>query len=232
MEILFLSCLRPCRFATISQLTINSYLQLSNLNSVSRLNCCWPSPAQSFLASVSSRSMTKIFVLCFEMGPPLRREMGRSFYVGATEVRVRVRVRVRVTLLLAVYRRSVRLGDKSLETHDQYFFQLNTCGHSPYVTSSLTGGWVCHLQLLPVLASAVILRSESRGTHDYILLSQIRDSPNLEGQIPVFIFYSNRVARLYPPGTGFPFRGLLRLAGLRWRYWTTSRKITLALTLS
>jgi hypothetical protein len=28
------------------------------------------------------------------------------------------------------------------------FFQLNTCSHSPYVTSSLTRGWVCHLQLL------------------------------------------------------------------------------------
>jgi hypothetical protein len=32
--------------------------------------------------------------------------------------------------------------------------------------------------------------------------------PNLEGQVPVFI----------PPGTGFPFRHLLRLAGLQWRY--------------
>jgi hypothetical protein len=41
------------------------------------------------------------------------------------------------------------------------------------------------------LASAVILGSESHGTHDHILLSQIQD---------------------------FPFRRLLRLAGLRWRY--------------
>jgi hypothetical protein len=46
--------------------------------------------------------------------------------------------------------------------------------------------WVCRLQLLLTLASAVILGSESRGTHDHILLSQIRDSPNLEGQDPVF----------------------------------------------
>jgi hypothetical protein len=38
-------------------------------------------------------------------------------------------------------------------------------------------GWVCRLQLLLALASAVILRSESRGTHDHILLSQIRNSP-------------------------------------------------------
>jgi hypothetical protein len=33
-----------------------------------------------------------------------------------------VRVRVRVTLRLAVYRQSVRLGAKPLETHDQIFF--------------------------------------------------------------------------------------------------------------
>jgi hypothetical protein len=39
-----------------------------------------------------------------------------------TQVRVRVRVRVRVTLRLVVYRRSVRLGDKPLETHDQKFY--------------------------------------------------------------------------------------------------------------
>jgi hypothetical protein len=48
------------------------------------------------------------------------------------------------------------------------------------------------------LASAVILRSEDGGTHDHILLSQIRDSPNLEGQVPVFIPPRNRVAQLYP----------------------------------
>jgi hypothetical protein len=56
-------------------------------------------------------------------------------------------------------------------------------------------GWVCRLQLLLVLASAVILRSESRGTHDHNLLPQIQDSPNLEGQVPPY---------LYPPGAGWP----------------------------
>jgi hypothetical protein len=70
------------------------------------------------------------------------------------------------------------------------------------VTSSLTRGWVCRLQLLLALASAVILRSEFRGTHDHILLSQIRDPPNLEGQVPVFIFPRNRVAQLYPQAPG------------------------------
>jgi hypothetical protein len=50
------------------------------------------------------------------------------------------------------------------------------------------------LQLLLVLARAVILWFESRGIHDHILLSQIRDSPNLEGKVPVFVSPRNRVA--------------------------------------
>jgi hypothetical protein len=53
---------------------------------------------------------------------------------------------------------------------------------------------ICCLQLPLALASAFILRSESRRTHDHILLSQIRDSPNLEPRSPY----------LYPPGTGWP----------------------------
>jgi hypothetical protein len=60
------------------------------------------------------------------------------------------------------------------------------------LTSSLMKGYVCRLQLLLALASAVILRSESRWIPQRILLSQIRDSLNLEGQVPY----------LYPPGTG------------------------------
>jgi hypothetical protein len=107
---------------------------------------------------------------------------------------LRVRVRVRVTLRLVVFRQSVRLVARPLENHDQYFFQLKTFGYIPYVTSSLTREWVCRLQLVLVLASAVILRPESRETHDHILLSQIRDSPNLNGQVPVFL----------SPGTEWP----------------------------
>jgi hypothetical protein len=43
-----------------------------------------------------------------------------------------------------LYRQSVRLGAKLLEAHEQ-FFKLNPCGHSPYVTPSLTRGLVCLL---------------------------------------------------------------------------------------
>jgi hypothetical protein len=38
-------------------------------------------------------------------------------------------------------------------------------------------GYVYRLQLLPALASAFILGSESRGPPDHILLSRIRDFP-------------------------------------------------------
>jgi hypothetical protein len=69
------------------------------------------------------------------------------------------------------------------------FFQLNPCGISPYVTSSLIRGWVCRLQLLLVLARAVILGSESHGTHDDVLLTP----PTRRA----------RSLYLYPPGTGW-----------------------------
>jgi hypothetical protein len=56
-----------------------------------------------------------------------------------------------------------------------------------------------------VLASAVFLGSESRWTHDHILLSQIRDSPELEGQVPLFISPRESVTRLYPQALGSLF---------------------------
>jgi hypothetical protein len=77
----------------------------------------------------------------------------------------------------------------------------------PYVTSSLTRGWVCHLQFLLVPASAATHGSECRGTDDHtrILLSQIQDSPNLEGQAPVFLSPRNWIAQLYLQALGSIF---------------------------
>jgi hypothetical protein len=51
-----------------------------------------------------------------------------------------------------------------------------------------------------------------------ILLSQMRDSTNPEGQAPLFIFPRDRVAWLHPQALGSLFRRLLRLVGLRWKY--------------
>jgi hypothetical protein len=49
------------------------------------------------------------------------------------------------------------------------------------------------------LASAVILRSKSSGTHDHILLPQIQHSPNLEGQVSVFISPQEQCGSVIPP---------------------------------
>jgi hypothetical protein len=64
---------------------------------------------------------------------------------------------------------------------------------------------VYRLQLLLGLTSAVVFGSESSGTHNHILLSQIWDSPNLEGQVPVFTSPTNSYARLYPQAMGWLF---------------------------
>jgi hypothetical protein len=46
--------------------------------------------------------------------------------------------------------------------------------------------------------SAVILYSESLGTNYHILVSHIRDSTNLEGQVPIFISPKKGVIQFYP----------------------------------
>jgi hypothetical protein len=102
--------------------------------------------------------------------------------------------------------RLVRLGVKSLSgAQDQISVTVRQSWVCWCGAPSLTGGRVCRLQLLLVLARAVDLGSESRGTHDHILLFQIRDSLNAVGQFPVFIAPRNRVAQLYPQALGSLF---------------------------
>jgi hypothetical protein len=77
---------------------------------------------------------------------------------------------------------------------------------------------VCRLQLLLALASAVILGYKSRGTHgQYFIVSDSRlpqpGEPGSRINIP-----QEQGGPVIPPGIGFPFRRLLRLEGLRWRY--------------
>jgi hypothetical protein len=70
----------------------------------------------------------------------------------------------------------------------------------------LTRGRVCNLlvQLLLGLARALTLGSKVCTTRDHISLLHLR-LPNMEGQIPVFMFPRNRVAQLYPWALGCLF---------------------------
>jgi hypothetical protein len=101
----------------------------------------------------------------------------------------------RVTLRLAMYRQSVRPGAKPFEAHDRFFLSiepLRSLSLSSIYPNERKGRFV---QLLLSPAIAVILRSESRGTNGHILLSQMLDPVNLEGQVTVFISPRNRVAQ-------------------------------------
>jgi hypothetical protein len=69
--------------------------------------------------------------------------------------------------------------------------------------ASLTRGRVCSLQLLLVLASAVILGSHSCRTHDHILLSQIRPSPTW-GPGPRIYVPQEQGGPVMAPHTGSP----------------------------
>jgi hypothetical protein len=95
-------------------------------------------------------------------------------------------------------------------TRDQHFFlleisfrQLRVCY---FVAPSLTGGRVCNLHYNCFCAlpeQSLLGRSPAELTAIFYCL--IWDSPNLEGQIPVFISLRNRVAQLYPRALDSPF---------------------------
>jgi hypothetical protein len=83
----------------------------------------------------------------------------------------------------------------SRPTTSNFIFQLNTCGYSSYVESSLTRGWGLSFTIAAVFSSAVILRFESRGAHDHILYRLRFETPPT---------WRTRSLYLYPPGTGWP----------------------------
>jgi hypothetical protein len=100
---------------------------------------------------------------------------------------------------------SVSVSGSHLEPMTKFFYsvwqlQVYCCG-----APSLMRGRVSNLliYLLLGLARAVMLRSKSWRT-ETIFYCPIWDSPNLEGQVPVFISPRNRVAQLYP-GHWVPF---------------------------
>jgi hypothetical protein len=140
-------------------------------------------------------------------------------WIGAGDV-LEIEVEVEVNLQ-PIVSRPVCLGVGLLSgAHDKIFLfsvwqlQVSWCG-----APSLTRGLVCNLlvQLLPGLARAVTLESKSRRTQT-VFCCLIWDSPSLECQVPPIYIPQEQGGPVIPPGTGFPFCRLLRLAGLRWRY--------------
>jgi hypothetical protein len=165
-------------------------------------NCCSPSPAHSFagpsfvgLATIfySLRFESSLFVASYDS---LRWRYTTTPPQGYCVCRFRIRVRVSLLYDWRFTANQFFSAPSPFRLTARFFLPLKICRHRPYVTSSLTRGWVCRLQVLLGLASWFILRSESHRTHDYILLSQIRDSPKTGAQVPVFIYPSNKVAQL------------------------------------
>jgi hypothetical protein len=138
---------------------------------------------------------------------------------------IKIPIEVEVELR-PIFSRPVRPGVRHPSgTCDQFFFlleiffrQLRVCY---FVAPSLMRGRVCNFLLLLVLASAVPLGSESHGTQNHKLLSHFLRLPQPVGPVgpgPRIYIPKEEGGPDIPPGTGFPFRRLLRLAGLPWRY--------------
>jgi hypothetical protein len=83
-----------------------------------------------------------------------------------------------------------------------------------FVAPHLTRRRVCNLlvQLLLGFARGVTLESKSRKTHSHILLSLMR-LPQPGGPGSRIYIPQEQSGPVIPPGTGFPFCRLLRLAG-------------------
>jgi hypothetical protein len=101
--------------------------------------------------------------------------------------------------------REVCLGVKyPSAVQDQIFITVRQLRFCWCGAPSLTRGRVCHLQLLLVLVSAIILESESRGIHKH----NSSVSHSRFHQVPVLMYPRKRVAQLYPQVLGSLFVAL------------------------
>jgi hypothetical protein len=151
--------------------------------------------------------------LCRGMKLPL-------FCVSCIDLKLKLKLKLKLIYDRRSVGQSVLVSGSHLEPMARFFSVLywqllvSCCGEL-----SLTRGWICNLivQLLLGLARAVTLGTNSRRTQT-IFYCLIWHSPNLEGQVPVFMSPRNRVAQLYPPGTDYISVASYEMSGLWWRY--------------
>jgi hypothetical protein len=94
------------------------------------------------------------------------------------------------------------------EAQDQIFITVRRSWVCWCGAPSLTRERACRLQLLLVLASGVIHRSESCGIYDHIFSLRFETPTTWRARSPY----------LCPPWAGLPSYSRLRLAGLRWQH--------------
>jgi hypothetical protein len=134
------------------------------------------------------------------------------------DLRREIRVKVEVILLLALCSQSVRLGDKPLRLTTSNFCSQN----KPLLLYSLRNNLSNERMGLSFTnAAGPRQRSHSRvrvprDSWPYFSVSDSRlpqpGGPGLRIYIP-----QKQGGPVIPPGTGFPFRRLLRIAGLLWK---------------
>jgi hypothetical protein len=144
--------------------------------SAGQLNCCWPSPAQSFLASSVVEIHDQDFCSCvLDVGPPLWR------------------------------------GEGSVCPCRRYI--CCTAGNS-VPDWLLNGFWPSPAQWFLVLSPMGLMTI----LYSLTALGAFSLSPQPGGSGPCICVPQWQGDPVLPPGTEFPFRHLLRLAGLRWWY--------------
>jgi hypothetical protein len=131
-------------------------------------------------ASNSGRSLPSGFSNCPRPQLPASHNCNSQL---SQQLKMKVKVMLRPAVSRPVY---IGFNHPS-RAQNQIFITVRHLQVLWYGAPFLTRGRVCRLQLLLVLDSAVTIGSDSRVTHDHILMSQIRDFLNLEGQIPVFM---------------------------------------------
>jgi hypothetical protein len=173
-----------CRFVDVEHLLWWEHMSVVE-------NCCWTSRGQPFSGLSPTGLMAIVFCLRFETSPTWR---ARSpLFISQRTAKSESKLNYDWWSIS----QSVLVSGTHLEPVNNFplfliiFRQLWVCWCR---VPSLMGGQVCSFQLSLGLIQVVFFGSDSRRTHDSILLSQICDSPSMEALVPLFISPRNRAA--------------------------------------